>query len=155
MELPARDVDAFPRLFRALDALVVEGEAEATHEPGGEGEARRERAARLAAEGTTAPPSGAERTIAPPSGAEETPARPSEAEGTIAPPSAEPRSRLRLRGYGVSMTTLEEIFLRLAEEDRRRAEGAAAILLGEAEDCLLYTSPSPRDATLSRMPSSA
>ena len=24
-----------------------------------------------------------------------------------------------------------------------------------AEDCLLYTSPSPRDATLSRMPSSA
>ena len=26
---------------------------------------------------------------------------------------------------------------------------------GEAETCLLYTSPSPRDATLSRMPSSA
>ena len=25
----------------------------------------------------------------------------------------------------------------------------------EEEDCLLYTSPSPRDATLSRMPSSA
>ena len=25
----------------------------------------------------------------------------------------------------------------------------------EFEDCLLYTSPSPRDATLSRMPSSA
>jgi len=25
----------------------------------------------------------------------------------------------------------------------------------EYEDCLLYTSPSPRDATLSRMPSSA
>ena len=25
----------------------------------------------------------------------------------------------------------------------------------EASDCLLYTSPSPRDATLSRMPSSA
>ena len=25
----------------------------------------------------------------------------------------------------------------------------------EATDCLLYTSPSPRDATLSRMPSSA
>ena len=25
----------------------------------------------------------------------------------------------------------------------------------ETEDCLLYTSPSPRDATLSRMPSSA
>ena len=26
---------------------------------------------------------------------------------------------------------------------------------GLTEDCLLYTSPSPRDATLSRMPSSA
>ena len=25
----------------------------------------------------------------------------------------------------------------------------------QAQDCLLYTSPSPRDATLSRMPSSA
>ena len=28
-------------------------------------------------------------------------------------------------------------------------------LLGQTTDCLLYTSPSPRDATLSRMPSSA
>ena len=27
--------------------------------------------------------------------------------------------------------------------------------LGQLESCLLYTSPSPRDATLSRMPSSA
>ena len=26
---------------------------------------------------------------------------------------------------------------------------------GQCQDCLLYTSPSPRDATLSRMPSSA
>ena len=29
------------------------------------------------------------------------------------------------------------------------------LLLGFATPCLLYTSPSPRDATLSRMPSSA
>ena len=28
-------------------------------------------------------------------------------------------------------------------------------LIADLEDCLLYTSPSPRDATLSRMPSSA
>ena len=28
-------------------------------------------------------------------------------------------------------------------------------LIAEVLDCLLYTSPSPRDATLSRMPSSA
>ena len=31
----------------------------------------------------------------------------------------------------------------------------AAKVSGEYDDCLLYTSPSPRDATLSRMPSSA
>ena len=29
------------------------------------------------------------------------------------------------------------------------------MVLENAKDCLLYTSPSPRDATLSRMPSSA
>ena len=28
-------------------------------------------------------------------------------------------------------------------------------IIEKDEDCLLYTSPSPRDATLSRMPSSA
>ena len=31
----------------------------------------------------------------------------------------------------------------------------APALAEKAKDCLLYTSPSPRDATLSRMPSSA
>ena len=33
--------------------------------------------------------------------------------------------------------------------------GAGGLSLGLGEACLLYTSPSPRDATLSRMPSSA
>ena len=33
--------------------------------------------------------------------------------------------------------------------------GAGLILMLLATTCLLYTSPSPRDATLSRMPSSA
>ena len=33
--------------------------------------------------------------------------------------------------------------------------GGRGILLGGVPGCLLYTSPSPRDATLSRMPSSA
>ena len=33
--------------------------------------------------------------------------------------------------------------------------GASASFGSEANSCLLYTSPSPRDATLSRMPSSA
>mgnify|MGYP003315215967 CR=1 FL=1 len=32
---------------------------------------------------------------------------------------------------------------------------AEVMALEQAGDCLLYTSPSPRDATLSRMPSSA
>ena len=35
------------------------------------------------------------------------------------------------------------------------AFGKPPALLAELSDCLLYTSPSPRDATLSRMPSSA
>ena len=38
-----------------------------------------------------------------------------------------------------------------------RGEQQVAFFLNQAygKDCLLYTSPSPRDATLSRMPSSA
>ena len=38
---------------------------------------------------------------------------------------------------------------------RKRRENFAAVLAGQNMTCLLYTSPSPRDATLSRMPSSA
>ena len=34
-------------------------------------------------------------------------------------------------------------------------DGAFVYYPGEGNSCLLYTSPSPRDATLSRMPSSA
>ena len=34
-------------------------------------------------------------------------------------------------------------------------EPVTSILLYDSSSCLLYTSPSPRDATLSRMPSSA
>ena len=36
-----------------------------------------------------------------------------------------------------------------------RSTGASNALSGESEACLLYTSPSPRDRSLSRMPSSA
>ena len=35
------------------------------------------------------------------------------------------------------------------------ASAALSPVVGEGVACLLYTSPSPRDATLSRMPSSA
>ena len=43
------------------------------------------------------------------------------------------------------------------DDDGDLAEAVAAFCLSSelCEDCLLYTSPSPRDATLSRMPSSA
>ena len=42
------------------------------------------------------------------------------------------------------------------EEARDRVTGASnSLVVVPSEGCLLYTSPSPRDATLSRMPSSA
>ena len=34
-------------------------------------------------------------------------------------------------------------------------KGETIAIVGESGSCLLYTSPSPRDSTLSRMPSSA
>ena len=42
-----------------------------------------------------------------------------------------------------------------SKENPARWKGNLETLLGEEHACLLYTSPSPRDATLSRMPSSA
>ena len=54
---------------------------------------------------------------------------------------------------------LEDEFRALAESVRQRKRLRAAAqkkaVEGTAVTCLLYTSPSPRDATLSRMPSSA
>ena len=44
---------------------------------------------------------------------------------------------------------------RLALEDHANALKAEGLDLDKLDICLLYTSPSPRDATLSRMPSSA
>ena len=46
-----------------------------------------------------------------------------------------------------------EKFWRMFKKFPNDFAAAAASLL--PDDCLLYTSPSPRDATLSRMPSSA
>ena len=37
----------------------------------------------------------------------------------------------------------------------KNASSAGLLTIMDAKSCLLYTSPSPRDATLSRMPSSA
>ena len=41
----------------------------------------------------------------------------------------------------------------MPEENKKASE--ELIDVGETEGCLLYTSPSPRDRTRSRMPSSA
>ena len=38
---------------------------------------------------------------------------------------------------------------------QKRSAIGPLLHLAQSKDCLLYTSPSPRDATLSRMPSSA
>ncbi len=51
---------------------------------------------------------------------------------------------LRVRITGIEAVELEQEALR----------GAAEVVADDV-DCFLYTSPSPRDATLSRMPSSA
>ena len=42
----------------------------------------------------------------------------------------------------------------IATAQRQHPDGTV-VRVEPSEDCLLYTSPSPRDATLSRMPSSA
>ena len=63
----------------------------------------------------------------------------------------DPRAELmrRLREYQRYRDAAFE--LRMKEHDRQQIFSRG----GEIEICLLYTSPSPRDATLSRMPSSA
>ena len=69
-----------------------------------------------------------------------------------------------LSGFSIAATLL----FMLSCDDRLPSESVAAVETGSLElayvfihegtsnrTCLLYTSPSPRDATLSRMPSSA
>ena len=52
-------------------------------------------------------------------------------------------------------TEKEEYTLQDKKTDERRWNERAVVMEDESYACLLYTSPSPRDATLSRMPSSA
>ena len=52
----------------------------------------------------------------------------------------------------ISETSLRDVVLMAAEEIN---EAGGVNVGGVSYTCLLYTSPSPRDATLSRMPSSA
>ena len=71
--------------------------------------------------------------------------------------------RMKDDGDGVDYDTLVHAAV-MAGHSREEAEDAIDIFeiskvrlssQGSASSCLLYTSPSPRDATLSRMPSSA
>ena len=57
-------------------------------------------------------------------------------------------------------TNFLQAYLNHLSEEQRKAFVATYMYIlnvgnGDAQFCLLYTSPSPRDATLSRMPSSA
>ena len=49
----------------------------------------------------------------------------------------------------------EDVYKALLAEDTEIGLATVYRVLTQFEACLLYTSPSPRDATLSRMPSSA
>ena len=60
--------------------------------------------------------------------------------------------KLSMRKGGASIVTGESMEVRTVRESLDSDEEDIENLL---VDCLLYTSPSPRDATLSRMPSSA
>ena len=55
----------------------------------------------------------------------------------------------------ISLFILSAIFTIEDSLKKELNDNAKALLGGDLEICLLYTSPSPRDATLSRMPSSA
>ena len=70
------------------------------------------------------------------------------------------KARVKADGSGVdlanvkmSMNPFDEIALE--EAIRIKEKGNAEEIIAVSIGCLLYTSPSPRDATLSRMPSSA
>ena len=49
----------------------------------------------------------------------------------------------------------ESLEINIVADHNQNARDAVNVICSEQCPCLLYTSPSPRDATLSRMPSSA
>ena len=59
--------------------------------------------------------------------------------------------------YGTWMYGLNKLYLLMEKQHNRGQEGAglACVKLEASPGCLLYTSPSPRDISGSRMPSSA
>ena len=64
------------------------------------------------------------------------------------------------KGQSLEEQSLEEIFSDLEQTIKKMEEGEISLeesfqLYHQGMDCLLYTSPSPRDRQKSRMPSSA
>ena len=49
----------------------------------------------------------------------------------------------------------EELWHETADPERRSLQGILQVAVAQLHLCLLYTSPSPRDLSTSRMPSSA
>ena len=60
-----------------------------------------------------------------------------------------------LAGHALSEFSGRNIVLQLSSSEVQKLNPLAVASFGGIVTCLLYTSPSPRDATLSRMPSSA
>ena len=56
----------------------------------------------------------------------------------------------RAKCFGINLARLD-----IRQESSRHSQLIAELMNKKYKNCLLYTSPSPRDATLSRMPSSA
>ena len=75
-------------------------------------------------------------------------------------PTSDWRDEQWVTGYGLFVNTLAYSYLRLLGRDERAEKvhqemQRFTITCGKSKPCLLYTSPSPRDGLLSRMPSSA
>ena len=58
-------------------------------------------------------------------------------------------------GMGRDAARVQPLPASLDESKQRLAETVEMAVLDDLTDCLLYTSPSPRDSVVSRMPSSA
>ena len=60
-------------------------------------------------------------------------------------------------GLGIDLLEWQEPRLCRVQhvDDALEVERLAVVVIRDTQDCLLYTSPSPRDGLLSRMPSSA
>ena len=67
--------------------------------------------------------------------------------------ACEPKSQ-GITGFGDIKQYIDSVYSRIPE-DKRLQGNEDCIFEAPFNSCLLYTSPSPRDATLSRMPSSA